>query len=89
MEILEKSGSDAVFVPPADEIYVSNHRTWLNVDGIDQTAEGRARPNHFRGVATIVTKLFNICQPDKAYFGQKDAIQSILIRCGSKAPRRF
>lgn len=61
-------------------MYGKNHVTFVTPEGFDDIPEGRARPGHFRGVATIVTKLFNIVQPTNAYFGQKDAAQCCLIR---------
>lgn len=61
-------------------MYGPNHVTYVESEGFDEIPEGRARPGHFRGVATIVTKLFNIVQPTSAYFGQKDAAQCVLIR---------
>lgn len=61
-------------------MYGKNHVTYVTPNGFDEIAEGRARPGHFQGVATIVTKLFNIIQPTNAYFGQKDAAQCCLIR---------
>lgn len=61
-------------------MYGTNHQTFVDVHGFDDIPEGRCRPGHFRGVATIVTKLFNIVQPSNAYFGQKDAAQCVLIK---------
>eukprot|EP00455_Lapot_gusevi_P056609 TRINITY_DN9445_c0_g2_i6.p1 TRINITY_DN9445_c0_g2~~TRINITY_DN9445_c0_g2_i6.p1 ORF type:complete len:199 (-),score=46.65 TRINITY_DN9445_c0_g2_i6:104-700(-) len=61
-------------------MYPSGHATYVDIKGIDDYAEGAARPGHFRGVATIVTKLFNIVQPHKAFFGQKDGMQCMVIR---------
>ena len=61
-------------------MYRKNHVTYVDPVGFDDIPEGRARPGHFRGVATIVTKLFNIVRPTNAYFGQKDAAQCVLIR---------
>ncbi|KAL7518592.1 hypothetical protein ACHAWX_003405 [Stephanocyclus meneghinianus] len=61
-------------------MYRENHVTYVEPMGFDETREGSSRPGHFRGVATIVTKLFNIVQPTNAYFGQKDAAQCVLIR---------
>jgi pantoate--beta-alanine ligase len=69
-----------VFAPTIDEMYGKNHVTYVDPEGFDNIPEGRSRPGHFRGVATIVTKLFNIIQPTNAYFGQKDAAQCCLIR---------
>jgi len=78
---LREIGVDHVFAPNADVMYGKNHATFVEPMGFDQTTkEGISRPGHFRGVATIVTKLFNIVQPTNAYFGQKDAVQCIVIR---------
>ena len=71
---------DHLFAPEADAMYGKNHCTFVDPTGFDDIAEGRSRPGHFRGVATVVTKLFNIVQPTNAYFGQKDAAQCVLIR---------
>lgn len=73
-------GVDHVFAPSSDMMYGKNHVTYVEPTGFDQTREGMSRPGHFRGVATVVTKLFNIVRPTNAYFGQKDAVQCILIR---------
>lgn len=80
LEMLEKAGVDAVFTPNASEMYPENSTTFVNLDGIDDISEGARRPGFFRGVATICTKLFNIVQPDTAFFGQKDALQCTVIR---------
>jgi pantoate--beta-alanine ligase len=69
-----------VFSPTITEMYGKNHVTYVDPEGFDDISEGHARPGHFRGVATVVTKLFNIIQPTNAYFGQKDAAQCCLIR---------
>lgn len=79
LEILEEEGVDAVFAPEADEIYPKDFNSRVEVIGITQKLEGNCRPGHFRGVTTIVNKLFNIVVPNKAYFGQKDAQQAIVI----------
>ena len=71
---------DHLFAPEADSMYGKYHVTYVDPTGFDDIAEGRSRPGHFRGVATVVTKLFNIVQPTNAYFGQKDAAQCVLIR---------
>ncbi|MFP4323667.1 MAG: pantoate--beta-alanine ligase [Anaerolineales bacterium] len=71
---------DLVFIPPYSEIYPAGFQTFVTVEHISQRLEGAHRPDHFRGVATVVTKLFNIMQPDNAYFGQKDAQQVAVIR---------
>ena len=80
LAMLEKGGTDVVFIPSADDIYPKPYNTWVEVDTITQRLEGASRPTHFRGVTTVCTKLFNIIQPAKAYFGQKDAQQAIVIR---------
>lgn len=73
---LEKLGVDYIFAPPAEEIYPVGFRTTVNVDGgLSDRLEGRSRPGHFRGVATVVLKLFEIVQPRMAFFGRKDAQQ--------------
>jgi len=77
---LREIGVDHVFAPNADVMYGKNHATFVEPMGFDQTKEGISRPGHFRGVATVVTKLFNIVQPTNAYFGQKDAVQCVVIR---------
>jgi pantoate--beta-alanine ligase len=71
---------DHLFAPAIEDMYRKNHATFVEPEGFDDIPEGRSRPGHFRGVATIVTKLFNIVQPTNAYFGQKDAAQCSLIR---------
>jgi pantoate--beta-alanine ligase len=78
-EKLEQAGVDALFAPEAPEIYPPEFSSYLNVDGLSDRLEGRSRPGHFRGVATVVLKLLQIVQPDFAYFGRKDAQQSRII----------
>lgn len=80
MELLKPFGVDLVFAPFNDEIYPPNFQTYVTVEEITKPLEGEMRPGHFRGVATVVTKLFNIVQPDRAYFGQKDAQQVAVIK---------
>jgi pantoate--beta-alanine ligase len=77
---LEKLQVDYVFAPPTEEMYPAGFSTWVNVDGLSDRLEGRARPGHFRGVATVVLKLFEIVQPQFAFFGRKDAQQARIIR---------
>ena len=77
---LEEAGVAYLFVPEAAEIYPPGFRTWVNVEGLSERLEGRARPGHFRGVTTVVLKLLEIVQPRKAYFGRKDAQQARLIQ---------
>ena len=80
LALLEKEKVDIVFMPPADEMYPPKFNSWVEVGKVAERLEGAARPGHFRGVTTVVAKLFNIVQPDRAYFGQKDAQQLIVIR---------
>jgi pantoate--beta-alanine ligase len=72
--------TDVVFMPPAEEIYPEKFDSWVDVGKITERLEGAARPGHFRGVTTVVAKLFNIVQPSRAYFGQKDAQQVAVIK---------
>ena len=76
--IADEAGVDVLFVPSADEIYPADFGTWVDVGPAG--AEGEARPGHFRGVATVCLKLFNIVHPQVAYFGQKDAQQVAVLR---------
>jgi len=80
LSLLEKEKTDIVFIPEQETMYPIGYNTWVQVDEITQRLEGASRPTHFRGVTTIVAKLFNIVEPAKAYFGQKDAQQAIVIR---------
>ena len=80
LALLEAEGVDLVFAPPVAEIYPPGFDTWIEPGAIAARLEGAARPGHFRGVATVVTKLFNILRPDRAYFGQKDGQQAAVIR---------
>jgi len=80
LELLGKEEIDIVFAPPDDEMYPSMFSSWVDVEKVTERLEGASRPGHFRGVATIVAKLFNIVQPTRAYFGQKDAQQVAVIR---------
>jgi len=73
-------GVDVVFAPETGSMYAADHRTWVSVEGIDSIYCGACRPNHFRGVTTVVTKLFNLIRPHVAFFGQKDYQQSVVIR---------
>jgi len=77
---LENLGVDYVFAPPAEEIYPPGFRTSVTVEGLSDPLEGRSRPGHFRGVTTVVLKLFEIVQPRFAFFGRKDAQQARIIR---------
>jgi pantoate--beta-alanine ligase len=78
--MLEKEGTDVVFFPADKEMYPTAYDTWVTVDNLTKPLEGDSRPTHFRGVTTIVAKLFNIVQPTSAYFGQKDAQQALVIK---------
>ena len=80
LQICGDAGADLVFYPTVETIYPAGHRTFVEVAGLSDILEGAIRPGHFRGVATVVTKLFNIVQADRAYFGQKDYQQQTLIR---------
>ena len=80
LELLEAEGVDLVWIPPIEAMYPSGFQTWVDVEDLTQALEGARRPGHFRGVTTVVAKLFNGMQPDKAYFGQKDAQQAVVIQ---------
>jgi len=80
LAMLEKEGVDIVFMPSVAEMYPPQFDSWVEVGKVTERLEGATRPGHFRGVATVVAKLFNIVQPDKAYFGQKDAQQALIIK---------
>jgi pantoate--beta-alanine ligase len=80
LALLEKEGADVVFMPPAAEMYPPRFDSWVEVGEMTQRLEGASRPGHFRGVATVCAKLFNIIQPTRAYFGQKDAQQLMVIK---------
>lgn len=77
---IEKVGADLVFAPSAESIYPADYRTFVEVTEITEGLCGASRPGHFRGVATVVAKLFNLIAPNRAYFGQKDYQQSVVIR---------
>jgi len=78
--LLEAEKTDYIFSPSVDDMYPSGASTWVTVEGISDKLDGRSRPGHFRGVTTVVAKLFQIVQPDLAFFGEKDAAQSAIIR---------
>jgi pantoate--beta-alanine ligase len=78
--MLEKEKCDYVLLPSVKEMYPEGYNSWVVVEGVTDRLEGSIRPGHFRGVATVVAKLFNIVQPARAYFGQKDAQQCVVIR---------
>ena len=80
LRLLEAAGVDLVWTPTAEVMYPPGYQTWVTVEEITQPLEGAMRPGHFRGVATVVAKLFNAVQPQRAYFGQKDAQQAAVIR---------
>lgn len=80
LALLEKEKTDIVFIPSDKEMYPEGYSSWVEVEKITERLEGACRPGHFRGVATVVTKLFNIVEPTRAYFGQKDAQQALVIK---------
>jgi pantoate--beta-alanine ligase len=80
LELLRVEGADIIFVPSDEEMYPPIFSSWVDVEKVTERLEGAARPGHFRGVATVVVKLFNIVQPARAYFGQKDAQQVVVIK---------
>jgi len=80
LALLKQENTDAVFMPEPEEIYPPGACTWVEVEGLTKILEGISRPGHFRGVATVLTKLFNIIEPTFAYFGQKDAQQARVIQ---------
>ena len=79
-ELAENAGVDVLFVPAAEELYPPGFQTWVEVEQLGRVLEGEFRPGHFRGVATICLKLFNIVRADRAYFGQKDAQQVAVLK---------
>ena len=80
LTLLDEAGVDLVWMPTPDIMYPENFQTWVSVDKLTQVLEGASRPAHFQGVTTVVAKLFNGVQPQKAYFGQKDAQQVVVIQ---------
>jgi len=80
LAMLEADGVDLVWTPSPEAVYPPGYQTWVTVERVSAGLEGERRPGHFRGVATIVTKLFDAFQPQRAYFGQKDAQQAVVIR---------
>ena len=80
LALLETEGVDLVYAPLTEEVYPPGFDTWVEPGSLAAGLEGAARPGHFRGVATVVTKLFNVLRPDRAYFGQKDGQQLAVIR---------
>ncbi len=80
LSLLEKENTDLVFMPDAGQMYPQGFATWIDVARVTERLEGSTRPGHFRGVATVVAKLFNIVEPNRAYFGEKDAQQVVAIK---------
>lgn len=79
-KLLEQEGIDLLFTPPAEEMFPTDALTFVTVEELSSRLDGLSRPGHFRGVTTVVAKLFNILQPDAAFFGQKDAAQVAVLR---------
>lgn len=79
-KLCERSGADIIFHPENEEMYLKDFSTFVDISGLTAGLCGKSRPNHFRGVCTVVTKLFNIVSPDRAYFGEKDAQQLAVIK---------
>ncbi len=80
LQTCEENGCDIVFLPQKEEMYPNDFLTYVEVEELGKSLCGKSRPTHFRGVTTVLTKLFNIIKPDKAYFGQKDAQQLIIVK---------
>ena len=80
LRLLESEDADLVWTPTNEIMYPAGYQTWVMVEDVSKPLEGAMRPGHFRGVATIVAKFFNAVQPDRAYFGQKDAQQTVVVR---------
>jgi len=80
LALLEKERTDIVFMPSAEEMYPERFGSWVEVEKVTDRLEGSCRPGHFKGMATVVAKLFNIVEPTCAYFGQKDAQQALVIK---------
>jgi pantoate--beta-alanine ligase len=80
LRLVRQAEGDLVFSPSPEEMYAPDRSTWVDVEGLTEGLCGRSRPGHFRGVCTVVAKLFAICQPDRAYFGEKDAQQLAVIQ---------
>jgi pantoate--beta-alanine ligase len=78
--LAEEAGADLLFAPAVEELYPPGFQTWVDVEQLGAVLEGRHRPGHFRGVATVCLKLFNLVRPERAYFGQKDAQQVAVVR---------
>lgn len=80
LELLQAEGADLVWIPSVEVMYPAGFQTWVDVEELSQVLEGSYRPTHFRGVTTVVAKLFNAVGPNRAYFGQKDAQQAVVIK---------
>ena len=80
-QLLEAEGVQLVFAPTVEEMYPQENLAWIEVQGLSERLCGKSRPGHFRGVATVVAKLFHVVEPEIAFFGQKDAAQAAIIRC--------
>lgn len=80
IQLLQNAGVDYVFLPGVEELYPEGYETYVSVGGISTKLEGKSRPGHFDGVTTVVAKLFNIIQPTRSYFGQKDAQQVAVVK---------
>ena len=80
LRIAAEEGTDILFAPAVEELYPPDYQTWIDVEELSRGLEGAARPGHFRGVATVCCKLFNLVSPTRAYFGQKDAQQVAVVR---------
>ncbi len=78
-QLAQTAGADLIFAPTVPEMYPEGFSTWVDVEGLTAGLCGRSRPGHFRGVCTVVAKLLNICRPDRAYFGEKDAQQLVVV----------
>ncbi|MCU1303032.1 MAG: pantoate--beta-alanine ligase [Candidatus Sulfotelmatobacter sp.] len=78
--LLEEEGVEFLFAPTVEDMYPAGSATWVTVEGMSDKLDGRSRPGHFRGVTTVVAKLFHVVEPDAAFFGQKDAAQLAIIR---------
>jgi pantoate--beta-alanine ligase len=79
-ELLRQEGVELLFAPTAEEMYLPGAVTWVTVEGLSEKLDGKSRPGHFRGVTTVVAKLFHAVEPDAAFFGQKDAAQVAILR---------
>jgi pantoate--beta-alanine ligase len=79
-ELLENEGVPLLFAPSVQEMYPDGAVSWVTVEGLSDKLDGRSRPGHFRGVSTVVAKLFHVVEPDVAFFGQKDAVQVAIVR---------